>query len=247
MPPHARSKGSLCECLRNIFDLKTSHSPDDGLETDPLFTPHARAWEDGWPLIIKRIVDLTVSFICLTVLSPLLAVVAILIKVTSPGPVLFIQNRIGLSKRPFRLIKFRTMVVDAETRMRDIRHLNEASGPVFKIKNDPRIHAVGRFLRKTSIDELPQLFNVLMGDMSLVGPRPLPVRDYEGFSEDWQRRRFSVKPGITCIWQVRGRSSISFDKWMELDLLYIDEWSLWLDLQILLQTIPAVLRGSGAA
>jgi lipopolysaccharide/colanic/teichoic acid biosynthesis glycosyltransferase len=118
---------------------------------------------------------------------------------------------------------------------------------VFKIKNDPRMTPIGRFLRRASIDELPQLFNVLKGDMSLVGPRPLPVRDYEGFNEDWQRRRFSIRPGITCLWQVNGRSSISFDKWMELDLQYMDEWSLWLDLKIMARTVPAVLRGSGAA
>jgi lipopolysaccharide/colanic/teichoic acid biosynthesis glycosyltransferase len=175
-----------------------------------------------------------------------MAVVIVLIKFTSPGPVFFSQRRVGLNKRRFNLYKFRTMVVDAEKQMREIEHLNEASGPVFKIKNDPRITPLGRFLRKTSLDELPQLFNVLAGHMSLVGPRPLPVRDYEGFNEDWQRRRFSVKPGITCLWQVQGRSSISFEKWMELDLQYIDKWSLWLDFQILLQTIPAVLRGSGA-
>jgi lipopolysaccharide/colanic/teichoic acid biosynthesis glycosyltransferase len=146
----------------------------------------------------------------------------------------------------FNVYKFRTMVVDAEKRMGEIEHLNEVSGPVFKIKNDPRITPIGRVLRKTSMDELPQLFNVLAGQMSLVGPRPLPMRDYEGFNEDWQRRRFSVKPGITCLWQIQGRSSISFEKWMELDLQYIDKWSLWLDFQILLQTIPAVLKGSGA-
>jgi lipopolysaccharide/colanic/teichoic acid biosynthesis glycosyltransferase len=139
------------------------------------------------------------------------------------------------------------MIVDAEERIKEIQHLNEVSGPVFKIKNDPRITPIGSFLRKTSLDELPQLFNVLIGNMSLVGPRPLPIRDYEGFNEDWQRRRFSVKPGITCLWQVRGRSSIPFQKWMELDLEYIDRWSLWLDFQILMQTVSAVLRGSGAA
>jgi len=139
------------------------------------------------------------------------------------------------------------MVVDAEKRMKEIEHLNEVTGPVFKIKNDPRITPLGRFLRKTSVDELPQLFNVLKGDMSLVGPRPLPIRDYEGFNEDWQRRRFSVRPGITCLWQIGGRSSISFEKWMELDLQYIDKWSLKLDLEILVKTIPAVLKGSGAA
>jgi lipopolysaccharide/colanic/teichoic acid biosynthesis glycosyltransferase len=139
------------------------------------------------------------------------------------------------------------MVAEAEARMREIEHLNEVSGPVFKIKNDPRITPIGKFLRKTSIDELPQLFNVLRGEMSLVGPRPLPLRDYEGFNQDRQRRRFSVKPGITCLWQIRGRSSIPFEQWMELDLQYIDKWSLWLDLEILMRTIPAVLKGSGAA
>ena len=135
------------------------------------------------------------------------------------------------------------MVPDAETMQSDIEHLNEVSGPVFKIKNDPRITKIGRNLRKTSIDELPQLFNVLRGDMSFVGPRPLPVRDYNGFSDDWHRRRFSVKPGITCLWQISGRSSISFKKWMELDMQYIDNWSLWLDVKILPGTIPAVLKG----
>jgi len=139
------------------------------------------------------------------------------------------------------------MVQDAEAKLREIEHLNEVSGPVFKIKDDPRITTVGKFLRKTSIDELPQLINVFRGEMSLVGPRPLPVRDYEGFDQDWQRRRFSVRPGITCLWQVNGRSSIPFERWMELDMEYIDKWSLWLDLKILAQTIPAVLRGSGAA
>jgi lipopolysaccharide/colanic/teichoic acid biosynthesis glycosyltransferase len=139
------------------------------------------------------------------------------------------------------------MVPDAERLMPALESRNEVSGPVFKIRNDPRITPVGRFLRRTSIDELPQLINVLKGDMSLVGPRPLPVRDYEGFNEDWQRRRFSVKPGITCLWQVNGRSEISFDQWMLLDLQYMDEWSLWLDLKILARTVPAVMRGSGAA
>ena len=171
----------------------------------------------------------------------------LLIKLTSPGPVLFVQERVGLGKRSFRLYKFRTMMQGAEKKLAELEHLNEMSGPVFKIKNDPRITKIGHFLRKTSIDELPQLINVLKGDMSLVGPRPLPVRDYNGFEQDWQRRRFSVRPGITCLWQVNGRSNVSFDKWMKLDMEYIDNWSLLLDFKILILTIPAVFRGSGAA
>jgi lipopolysaccharide/colanic/teichoic acid biosynthesis glycosyltransferase len=139
------------------------------------------------------------------------------------------------------------MVANAEKMMAELEKANEMSGPVFKIKNDPRRTRMGAFLRRTSIDELPQLINVFAGDMSLVGPRPLPVRDYEGFSEDWQRRRFSIRPGITCLWQVNGRNSIDFEKWMELDLQYMDEWSFWLDLKILARTVPAVLKGSGAA
>jgi len=139
------------------------------------------------------------------------------------------------------------MVTNAEEMMSQLEQLNEVSGPVFKIKDDPRITAIGKWLRRTSIDELPQFFNVLKGDMSLVGPRPLPMRDYQGFNEDWQRRRFSVRPGITCLWQVQGRSSIAFEQWMELDIQYLDEWSLWLDLKILARTIPAVVKGSGAA
>jgi lipopolysaccharide/colanic/teichoic acid biosynthesis glycosyltransferase len=164
--------------------------------------------------------------------------------------VFFVQKRIGLNKRVFHIYKFRTMVADAEKKLRDVEHLNEVSGPVFKIKNDPRITPIGKFLRKTSIDELPQLFNILNGDMSLVGPRPLQLRDYELLTEageDWQRCRFSVRPGITCLWQVSGRSSLPFHKWMELDLQYVRNWSLWLDVQILAKTIPAVFRGIGAA
>jgi lipopolysaccharide/colanic/teichoic acid biosynthesis glycosyltransferase len=139
------------------------------------------------------------------------------------------------------------MVGDAEKMQSEVEFLNEADGPVFKIKNDPRVTRLGRYLRKASIDELPQLLNVLKGNMSLVGPRPLDLRDYNGLDEDWLRRRFSVRPGITCLWQVNGRSSVSFQKWMELDLQYIDHWSLWLDVKVIAKTIPAVLRGVGAA
>jgi exopolysaccharide biosynthesis polyprenyl glycosylphosphotransferase len=193
------------------------------------------------------VLDFSLALIALIVISPVMLLAAALIKLTSPGPVFFTQKRIGRNKRKFTIYKFRSMTVDAEAKIRQLEHLNEVTGPVFKIKDDPRITPVGRFLRKTSIDELPQLFNVLKGDMSLVGPRPLPIRDYEGFNEDWHRRRFSVRPGITCLWQVNGRSSVAFEKWMELDMQYIDKWSLWLDLKILARTIPAVLKGFGAA
>jgi lipopolysaccharide/colanic/teichoic acid biosynthesis glycosyltransferase len=160
---------------------------------------------------------------------------------------LFRQTRVGLNKRQFQIYKFRTMVANAEQIQEELLPMNEMAGPVFKISNDPRVTALGRVLRKTSIDELPQLFNVLMGEMSLVGPRAMSLRDYQLFDQDWQRRRFSVKPGITCLWQVNGRSSIPFEKWMELDMQYIDKWSLWLDFKILARTVPAVLRGTGAA
>lgn len=249
---HASEIAALCEeqgivmRLFDVFDLKSAQSRAEEPEGHPFITRYASGL-DGWPGIIKRGIDIFISLVVLVILAPVLLLTAILIKITSPGPVLFVQKRLGFNKRRFNVYKFRTMVVDAEKRIKEVEHLNEVSGPVFKIKNDPRVTSIGRFLRKTSIDELPQLLNVVKGDMSLVGPRPLPVRDYEGFNKDWQRRRFSVRPGITCLWQINGRSSIPFEQWMELDLQYIDKWSLWLDFEILLRTIPAVLKGSGAA
>lgn len=203
--------------------------------------------DGSWPHVVKRVLDIAISLGLLALCAPILAAAAIAIKLSSPGPVFFLQERVGLNKRRFRVYKFRTMVPNAESLISSLASRNEASGPVFKIKKDPRITRIGSLLRRSSIDELPQLLNVLKGDMSLVGPRPLPVRDYEGFDKDWQRRRFSVKPGITCLWQVNGRSNIPFDKWMLLDMQYMDEWSLWLDMKILAKTIPAVMRGSGAA
>jgi len=240
-------QGILVRVVSNIFDLKHARSKAEDFEGDSHITHSTGTIVAGWPAIIKWVLDFTISLFLIVFFSPLFLVTALLIKLTSPGPVFFLQERLGLNKRRFHIYKFRTMSADAESRMKEIEHLNELSGPVFKIKNDPRITTVGKFLRSTSIDELPQLFNVLKGDMSLVGPRPMAVRDYEGFNEDWQRRRFSVRPGITCLWQVLGRNSIPFEQWMELDLQYIDRWSLWLDVQILVKTIPAVLRGSGAS
>lgn len=201
----------------------------------------------GWQLITKRTMDFVCAAILMMLLSPLLVIIFLLIKLSSPGPVLFSQERIGFNKRKFRLLKFRTMVANAEEIQKTLEHLNELDGPAFKIRNDPRITPIGKFLRRTSLDELPQFYNVLRGDMSLVGPRPLPLRDYAGFSQDWHRRRLSVRPGITCLWQVSGRSATTFDSWMELDMVYISHWSLWLDLKILAATVPAVLKQRGAA
>lgn len=202
---------------------------------------------DSWSWTVKRALDFAGALALLIVLTPLFLIVAALVKLTSPGSVLFVQERVGLGERRFRLYKFRTMVVDAEKQLAQLEALNEVDGPAFKMARDPRVTPLGRLLRKTSIDELPQLVNVLRGDMSLVGPRPLPVRDVDGFTEAWHRIRFNVTPGLTCLWQIGGRSNVSFDQWMRLDREYIENWSLWLDLKILARTVPVVLRGTGAA
>jgi exopolysaccharide biosynthesis polyprenyl glycosylphosphotransferase len=195
---------------------------------------------------IKRCVDIAVSLIGLIVLLPLMIAAAIAVRATSSGPAIFRQERYGLGRRRFTMYKFRTMVQDAEARMAALESQNEVSGPIFKMRRDPRVTRIGAFLRRTSIDELPQLFNVLMGSMSLVGPRPMSVRDVSRFDQAWLMRRFSVKPGLTCLWQVGGRSSTTFARWMNLDMQYIDTWSLSLDFKILVRTVPAVMRGSGA-
>ncbi len=197
-------------------------------------------------LAIKRAMDVVGALLLLVVLAPVMLGVAVAVKLTSRGPVLFTQYRYGYMKRLFRMHKFRTMVVDAERIQDDLEHRNEASGPVFKIRNDPRITSIGRFLRRTSLDELPQIWHVLTGEMSLVGPRPMATRDVGRFTEPWLMRRFSMRPGLTCLWQVSGRSNLPFARWIELDLEYIDRWSLGLDVALLLKTIPAVLRGNGA-
>jgi exopolysaccharide biosynthesis polyprenyl glycosylphosphotransferase len=238
-------QGIIVRFLSDLFNLKQAKAKDDQFEGEYLLTLYT-ATIDGWQAIVKRTCDFVLSLVLIILLSPLFLIVALLIKSTSPGPVFFLQERLGIHKRRFRICKFRTMDPDAEMKQDELEDFNEVDGPAFKIKNDPRITPIGRFLRKTSIDELPQLLNVLIGEMSLVGPRPLPVRDYEGFDQDWHRRRFSVRPGITCLWQVKGRSNVSFNRWMELDMEYIDQWSLMLDFKILAKTIPAVIRGSGA-
>jgi len=196
-------------------------------------------------LFVKQLFDYLGAFFLVLLLSPLFLLIAIMIKISSPGPVIFKQIRCGLNGRKFTFYKFRSMIANAEEIKPNLEELNEATGPVFKIKNDPRVTSIGRFLRKTSIDELPQLFNVLKGDMSLVGPRPPLPSEVEKY-EWWQRRRLSMKPGLTCIWQVSGRSKLDFDTWMKMDLEYIDNWSLGLDFKILFKTIPAVLSGKGA-
>lgn len=201
---------------------------------------------DAHWLAVKRVIDVIGSVCSLVILAPLMLAVAALIKLTSSGPVVYTQNRCGLNRRAFRMYKFRSMYVDAEQMQASLEQRNEASGPVFKIRDDPRVTPLGRVLRKTSIDELPQLWNVLIGDMSLVGPRPLPWRDVNRITRPADMRRFSMRPGLTCLWQIQGRSNIDFERWVELDLEYIDNWSLRLDAVIVIKTVPAVLSGNGA-
>jgi len=198
-------------------------------------------------LLIKHLLDRLVAAALLLLLAPLLLLLALLVKLDSSGPVFFRQRRAGINGRPFTLFKFRSMAQDAELQQDSLQPFNEMKGPVFKMESDPRITRIGRFLRRHSLDELPQLLNVLQGEMSLVGPRPLPLSEVDRFRHNAHRRRLSVKPGLTCLWQVSGRSDISdFDEWVRLDLAYIDQWSLWLDLLIVLRTIPVVLFGTGA-
>ena len=202
--------------------------------------PKPLQWE------LKRLFDIASSAIALVLLAPLLVVTAIAVKVTSSGPVLFRQERVGLHGRKFHMLKFRSMVNDAESLKKALTGANERSGPVFKIARDPRVTPLGRLLRKYSVDELPQLLNVLRGDMSIVGPRPAIPGEVARY-EAWQRRRLSIRPGLTCVWQVSGRDRISFDSWMLLDMQYIDHWNLWEDVRLVLRTVPVVLTGRGAS
>jgi exopolysaccharide biosynthesis polyprenyl glycosylphosphotransferase len=216
------------ENFRDVQLLSLSSAPDSELR-----------------LFFKRVFDVVLSFAALVVLSPLLAAIAAMIKITSPGPVLFRQTRCGLGGRRFTLYKFRSMINDAEQMRAELHQLNELDGPVFKITDDPRITPVGRWLRRFSLDELPQLWNVFRGDMSFVGPRPAVPEEVDQY-EDWQRRRLRMRPGLTCTWVLEGRNHLDFKRWMQLDLKYIDNWSLWLDAKIFLRTIPIVLSGRGA-
>ncbi len=201
----------------------------------------------SWALLMKHSFDRFLALVALILLSWLFLVIAIAIRVTSPGPIIFKQARGGKNGRKFMMYKFRSMVTDAEMQQDELNRMNQMDGPAFKLDNDPRITKIGRFLRKSSLDELPQLWNILKGEMSIVGPRPLPMYEVAKFETTAQRRRLSMKPGLTCLWQIRGRSKItSFDEWVKLDLEYIDTWTLWLDAKIMIKTVPVVLFGWGA-
>jgi exopolysaccharide biosynthesis polyprenyl glycosylphosphotransferase len=241
----------LCESVGVPVTVPTDFFRTHGVSIRPLISSSLLALtvdrpRSRWKLALKRCLDVLGATIGLVSLGPLMLLTASAIKLTSRGPALFAQERYGYGRRIFRMYKFRTMVVGAEAMQPALEHLNEASGPLFKIRRDPRITRIGRLLRRTSIDELPQLFNVLRGEMSLVGPRPMALRDVYQFSEAWLMRRFSVLPGLTGLWQVSGRAQLGYEEWARLDLEYIDQWSLLLDLKLLLRTVPAVLAGTGA-
>jgi exopolysaccharide biosynthesis polyprenyl glycosylphosphotransferase len=230
---HCEEQGIIVRIQTEMFKLQVARSYVDDLQGIPVMTIQSGP-ADGWQLVMKRLIDIVGSAALLLALAPLFAVVTLLIRLDSRGPVFFTQERVGFNKRRFRILKFRTMVDGSHQQQHMLEHLNEVEGPVFKIKNDPRVTRLG------------QLVNVLKGDMSLVGPRPLPVRDVDRIDVQWHKRRFSIKPGITCLWQVNGRSNIGFNEWVRMDLDYIDKWSLALDLLILMKTIPVVFRGPGA-
>jgi exopolysaccharide biosynthesis polyprenyl glycosylphosphotransferase len=234
--------------VADFFQTRISQTTIDDFCGRPMLVFHSGPQMGSWAGFVKQCIDLFGALVLLIFALPLIFLpVAILIKLTSPGPVLFRQKRAGLNGKPFMMYKFRSMVTNAEQLKQELSALNEMNGPVFKVTNDPRVTRIGRWLRKFSVDEFPQLFNVLLGDMSLVGPRPLPVDEVNRFDDLAHRRRLSVKPGLTCLWQVGGRNEVSdFKEWVRLDLEYIDHWSLWLDLKILWLTIPVVLLGKGA-
>jgi exopolysaccharide biosynthesis polyprenyl glycosylphosphotransferase len=232
--------------IANFFQTQISRTSFDDFYGRPVLVFRSVP-EASWQGVAKQLIDLVLSLVLLIGLSPLFLFLALAIRFSSPGPILFRQQRCGLNGRPFTMLKFRSMASDAEQRKHELAALNEMSGPVFKVTHDPRVTPVGMWMRKFSLDELPQLWNVLRGEMSLVGPRPLPVDEVERFDDPSDRRRLSVKPGLTCLWQVSGRNEVrDFKEWVRLDLEYIDNWSLWLDVKILWRTIPAVISGAGA-
>lgn len=236
------------EAWLNVDFIRTSVAKPTYESLGPRSMLVFRATPDvSWSLMVKNALDRVGAAAGLVVCAPLFAILALAVKFSSPGPAIFAQRRAGIHGKPFTMWKFRTMEMNAEQRHAEMAQLNEMSGPVFKAQNDPRVTPIGRWLRRTSLDELPQLANVLLGDMSLVGPRPLPLYEVENFRVTAHRRRLSMKPGLTCLWQIRGRNNVSsFDEWVRMDLEYIDHWSLGLDFRILLGTIPAVLMGAGA-
>ncbi len=242
---HCEREGISTAVSVDLFQPKLAQLQLSNLAGIPLIL-YQTSMAKEWQLFIKRTLDISLSFIALVLLSPILLFTIIGIKLSSKGPVFFSQIRCGLNGRKFTLHKFRSMYVGADIRKKELERQNEMNGPVFKMKRDPRVTPFGRFMRKFSIDELPQLFNVFRGDMSLVGPRP-PLPTEVAMYQSWQRRRLSMKPGLTCIWQVSGRSRIDFDRWMEMDLEYIDKFSLWFDFRILFRTFFVVVTGYGAA
>jgi lipopolysaccharide/colanic/teichoic acid biosynthesis glycosyltransferase len=242
--------GVVSDRLAVVVDLRTPEQlvidlREEAAEPRLLIPEEGLLGAAGWQRAVKRLGDVLVGGLLLVGLSPVLLTAALLVVLSSRGPVFFAQERAGLQGRRFRFLKFRTMVCDAEARRCELEAHNEVDGPVFKIRRDPRITRVGRVLRKLSVDEVPQLLHVLSGKMSLIGPRPLPVGEAAGLSP-WEAQRLLVKPGLTCIWQVSGRSDLDFRTWARMDIDYIRDWSLWLDLKLLLRTVPAVLSGRGA-
>jgi exopolysaccharide biosynthesis polyprenyl glycosylphosphotransferase len=236
--------GVTARVVLNFFPHSISRIELHELEGYPLLTFTTTPTNEA-VMLIRRIMDIVLALLLVVVTAPVMLLTAILIKLTSPGPVLFKQERCGLNGRPFTMYKFRSMIDNAEQLRFELETLNEMDGPVFKSSRDPRITGIGRVIRRFSIDEFPQFFNVLRGDMSLVGPRPPLPQEVSRYAR-WQRRRLSMKPGITCLWQISGRNEVTFEDWMKLDLTYIDNWSLLLDLKILLKTVPVVLLGKGA-
>jgi exopolysaccharide biosynthesis polyprenyl glycosylphosphotransferase len=250
---HRKIMGIVRECARrrvssrivpDFFQMSLSQVDVDDLGGVPLIGVREVGFGRG-TLLVKRVMDIVIATMALILGAPVLALIALAIRLDSPGPVIFHQTRVGAGGKPFEIFKFRSMVEGAEAEQEQLRDLNEADGPIFKIRDDPRITRVGRFLRRTSLDELPQFWNVLRGEMSLVGPRPPTPREVEGYQE-WHKRRLDGRPGLSGLWQVSGRSLLSFDETVLLDIYYIENWSLWLDFKILLRTVPTVLFGEGA-